>query len=140
MHIAKLLASILALAVAGVGTLGVVAPSTLLEFGRALQTTNALYVVAAVRVFFGAVLWWASRGARMPKTLRVLGAMIIVAGVLSPFLGVERTRAVFDWWSTQGPLFTRTWAMIAIAFGLFVLYAVASPRTAAAWPAFDDRR
>ncbi len=54
MHIAKLLAMILGLAIAAIGTLGVVAPSALLEFGRSLQTTNALYVVAGVRVVFGA--------------------------------------------------------------------------------------
>ena len=132
MHIAKLLAMILGLAIAGVGTLGVVAPSVLLEFGRSLQTTNALYVVAAVRVVFGAVLLWAAQGSRMPTLFRVVGALIIIAGAFTPFFGIERSRAMFDWWSSQGALFTRACAIVAIAFGLFVAYAVTSPRRSAA--------
>ena len=132
MHIAKLLAMILGLAIAGVGTLGVVAPSVLLEFGRSLQTTNALYVVAAVRVVFGAVLLWAAQGSRMPTLFRVVGALIMIAGAFTPFFGIERSRAMFDWWSSQGALFTRACAIVAIAFGLFVAYAVTSPRRSAA--------
>jgi uncharacterized membrane protein YidH (DUF202 family) len=132
MHIAKLLAMILGLAIAAVGALGVVAPSVLLEFGRSLRTTNALYVVAAVRVVFGAVLLWAAQGSRLPKILRVVGALIIIAGVFTPFFGIERSRAMFDWWSNQGAFFTRTWAIVAIAFGVFVVYAVTPPRRSAA--------
>jgi uncharacterized membrane protein len=132
LHIAKLLAVILGLAIAVVGALGVVAPSVLLEFGRSLQTTNALYVVVAVRIVFGAVLLWAAKHSRMPRILRVLGALIIIAGVITPFLGIERSRAMFDWWSSQGAGFTRAWAIAAIAFGLFIVYAVTSHRRSAA--------
>jgi uncharacterized membrane protein YidH (DUF202 family) len=132
MHIANFLAMILGLAIAAVGALGVVAPSVLLEFGRSLQTTNVLYVVAAVRVVFGAALLWAAPRSRMPRILRVLGVLIIIAGVATPLFGIERSRAMFDWWSSQGAFFTRAWAIVAIAFGLFVVYAVSTPRQSAA--------
>lgn len=132
MHISKLLAMVLGLAIAVVGLLGVAAPSVLLEFGRSLQTTNGLYVVAAIRVVFGAVLLWAAPRSRMPRILRLLGALIIIAGVSTPFLGIERFRAMFDWWSSQGAFFTRAWAVVAIAFGLFIAYAVTTRRQSAA--------
>ena len=128
MRIVKLLAIALGLVIAAIGVLGVAAPSVLLEFGRSLQSTNALYVVAAVRVMFGAILLWVVPASRTPKILRVLGVFIIIAGVFTPFFGVERTRAMFDWWSTQGSLFTRAWATVAVCFGLFIAYAVTSPR------------
>jgi hypothetical protein len=128
----KLLAMALGLIVAAIGVLGVAAPSVLLEFGRSLQTTNALYSVAAVRVMFGAILLWVAPVSRTPKILRVLGVSIIIAGVFTPFFGVERSRAIFDWWSTQGSFFTRAWAIVAVVFGLFIVYAVASPRRSAA--------
>jgi hypothetical protein len=128
----KLLAMALGLIVAAIGVLGVAAPSVLLEFGRSLQTTNALYSVAAVRVMFGAILLWVAPVSRTPKILRVLGVSIIIAGVFTPFFGVERSRAIFDWWSTQGSFFTRAWAIVAVVFGLFIVYAVAPPRRSAA--------
>ena len=128
MRVMMLLAMALGLIVAALGALGVAAPSVLLEFGRSLQTSNALYIVAAVRVMFGAILLWVAPASRTPKILRVLGVFIIIAGVVTPFFGVERARAMIDWWSTQGAYFTRAWALVAVAFGLFISYAVTSPR------------
>ena len=128
MRSAKILATALGLLIVAIGVLGVATPSVLLEFGRSLQTTNALYIVAAVRVIFGAVLLWVAPASRTPKILRVLGVLIIVVGLFTPFFGVERSRAMFDWWSTQGPLFTRVWAIVAVVFGLFIVYVITSPR------------
>jgi uncharacterized membrane protein len=132
MRSAKILATALGLLIVAIGVLGVATPSVLLEFGRSLQTTNALYIVAGVRVIFGAVLLWVAPPSRTPKILRVLGVLIIVAGMFTPFFGVERSRAMFDWWSTQGPLFTRVWAIVAVVFGLFIVYVITSPRRSAA--------
>jgi len=132
MRSAKILATALGLIIVAIGVLGVATPSVLLEFGRSLQTTNALYIVAAVRIMFGAVLLWVAPASRTPKILRILGVLIIVAGLFTPSFGVEPSRAMFDWWSTEGPLFTRVWAFVAIVFSLFIVYVVTSPRRSAA--------
>jgi len=110
----KLLAMAMGFIIAGIGVFGVVAPSAFLEFGRSLQTPNALYIIAAVQVIFGAALLWVAPITRTPRTLRALGALIIIAGVLTPFIGTERSRAMLDWWSTQGSLFTRAWAGVEV--------------------------
>jgi hypothetical protein len=127
MPIQNLLAVALGLVVAAIGVLGVAAPSVLLELGRSLQSAGALYVIAAVRIGFGAILIWAASNSRTPRTLRVLGVFIIIAGVVTPFLGVERSRTAFDWWSTQGSFLTRVWPFAAVGFGVFIAYA-ATPR------------
>jgi hypothetical protein len=131
MPIANLLAMALGFVVAAIGFLGVAAPSVLLELGRSLQSTGALYVIAAVRVGFGTILLWAAPNSRTPLTLRIVGIFIIIAGLATPFFGVERSGAVFDWWSTQGSFFMRAWPIAAIGFGLFIAY-VTSPRGSAA--------
>ncbi len=127
MPIANLLAMGLGFVIAAIGVLGMAAPSVLLEFGRSLQSAGALYVVATLRVALGAILIWAAPDSRTPRTLRIIGVLIIVAGVVTPFFGVERSRAVLDWWSTQGSFFTRAWLTMAVIFGLFIAYA-AVPR------------
>jgi uncharacterized membrane protein len=132
MRYVKLFAMAIGFIIAGIGIFGVAAPSAFLEFGRSLQTPNVIYIIAAVRVIFGAVLLWVSPASRTPKTLRVLGVLIVIAGVLTPFIGVERSRAMLDWWSTQGPLFTRAGAGVAVVFGLFIVYAITTPRRSAA--------
>ena len=131
MPIANFLAMALGFVVAAIGVLGVAAPSVLLESGRLLQSAGALYVVAAVRVVFGTILFWAAPNSRTPRTLRIVGIFIVIAGLVTPFFGVERSRAMFDWWSTQGSFFTRAWPIAAVGFGLFIAYAT-SPRRSAA--------
>lgn len=128
MHTAKLLAIAMGLIIASIGVFGLAAPTVLLEFGRSLQTPGALYVVAAVRIIFGGLLLWVAPLSRAPKTLRVLGVLIVIVGMLTPFVGVERSRAMLDGWSAQSPLFTRAWMGVPVVFGLFIVYAVTTPR------------
>ena len=130
----RLIASAMAIIIAAVGALGVASPSALLELARPLLTPGALYVVAAVRIVFGLLLLLVASSSRMPRTVRVLGFMIIVAGVLTPFFGVERSQAVFNWWSAQPSSFMRAWAGLAVVFGCFVIYAL-RPRAQAAMAA-----
>ena len=126
----KHLALAIGLALLAIGLVGVAVPSLVLEFGQSLLTSTALYVVAALRIGIGIVLVRVAHGSRYPRVLRILGILIIIAGVLTPFFGVDRSRALLEWWSSQGLLFVRLAAGVAIAFGLFIFHAVASPRRA----------
>jgi uncharacterized membrane protein len=114
--------------VATIGAVGVATPSVLLDLGDSLITQTVLYIAAGARAFFGAVLLWVAPASRAPKTLRVIGALLILAAVLTPFFGVERSREMLDWLLNQGPMFTRAWAGVAVALGLFIVYANTNPR------------
>lgn len=113
--------------IAGVGVVGVLAPSLLLDLGRSLLSSNGLYAVAAIRVAFGVLLLLVAPLSRMPRALRVIGAVIILNGLVTPFFGVERSEALLNWFSSRGAAFVRVMALFAIAFGAFVVYVV-SPR------------
>ena len=131
MSIPNFLAMALGFIVTAVGVLGLAAPSVLQEFGRSMQSPAGLYVIAAARVVFGAILLWAAPNSRTPRILVVLGILIVLAGLAMPFLGVDRSRSLFDWWSTQGSFFARAWPFVAIGFGLFIAYATL-PRSSGA--------
>jgi hypothetical protein len=123
MPVANLLAMALGFVVAAVGVLSLAAPSILLEFGRTLQSPTVLYVVAAVRIGFGVILLLAAANSRTPRTLIILGILVVIAGMITPFLG--RTGAAIDWWSTGS--FARVWPLAAVGLGLFIAY-TSSPR------------
>jgi len=126
-RVLKLLAVALCalLTIVGVGVM--LAPMTIAEFGRWMQTPGGLYGVAALRIVMGASLVGVASASRMPRTLRVIGALIILVGLLTPLFGVERARAVLDWWVAQGTTFMRIWAVFPVAFGLFLIYAIVRP-------------
>ncbi len=88
------------------------------------MTPVGLYVVAVVRVAIGLLLIRVAPASRTPRTLRVLGVIVVVAGLLTPLIGA-RARAILDWWAALGPAYLRLPAVIALAFGAFVIYAVA---------------
>src|SRR5262249_27314274 len=60
------------------------------------------YVIAAVRVAFGVLLFAVAKDSRAPRTLRVVAFIPFVAGLATPFVGVERAWATIEWWSEQG--------------------------------------
>jgi hypothetical protein len=128
----KVLAIVIGLLLAAIGLVGVVAPSYILEIGRSLLTPMSLYVVAAFRIGIGVVLVLVAADSRLPAALRVFGIVIVLSGVFTLFLGVERSRAILDWWSNQGPLFMRFCLTGPLVIGLFIVYALTSPRRGAA--------
>jgi hypothetical protein len=127
----KAAVTIVGLMVAALGLIGLVAPSRLLNFGQSLLTESGLYAVAAVRVVFGLLLVIGARASRNPRTLRVIGGVIIIAGLLTPLFGVARSESMFNWLSAQGLAFVRVIALLAFALGAFIVYAITPRRSSA---------
>ena len=127
-------------ALAGVGMLGVVAPLGLLDLGRSLLSPPGLYAIALIRVVFGLLLLWAAPLSRMPRVLRIIGAFILINGVVTPFIGVKRAEALLDWFSNQGPLFVRVVATLSIALGAFLVYVVIPRRRSSSNKALEQTR
>ncbi len=116
---------ILSLFSVAVGVLGLIAPERLVGFVRLWQTPLGLYSAAALRLVLGLALFLAAPPSKAPGVLRVAGVIIIVAGLATPFVGVERFRKHIEWWSARGSAFVRAWAFFALAVGLLLVYAVA---------------
>ena len=131
MRVLKIIATLMCLAVAGLGLLGLVAPDVLLAFGRSLLAPPALYVVAAVRVVFGALLIAVAAASRAPLALRILGGLIVIAGLFTPFFGAERFGGAVAWLSERLSLL-RWAALVPTVLGLLLVYAITSRRQVAA--------
>ena len=117
----------LSVLVAVVGAVGIVVPASLLAIAGLFVTPVGIYAAAAFRLVLGTAVVVAAPASRTPTTLRVLGAVIIVGGLVTPSIGVERARMFVAWWATQGSAFLRVWVVIALAFGWFFAY-VTAPR------------
>ena len=106
------------------GIAGVVQPEMLVAIGRLAVTSTGLWVLGAVRVCIGLVVILAAPGSRTPRTLRVLGIVVLIAGLITPLLSVEWTRSILDWEVSLGPAFMRVLAGGVAAVGAFFIYAV----------------
>jgi len=106
------------------GVWGVLAPSRLVDFATRFGTAGGLWFAAGIRVVFGLALWFAGPASRAPLLLQVLGAITLVAGVMLPFIGVDRFKALLDWWTRLSPTAMRIWCVFAVAFGAAILWAL----------------
>ena len=87
-----------------------------------------LLAVGSLYVAIGIVLMLApARRAR--KLLFVLGAGVCVRGIVTPFFGVDRAIAVLDWEAMQPTGILRVGAVVAIAIGGFIAFALSDGRS-----------
>ncbi len=109
---------------------GLVAPEFFLRLIQSIQTPPIIYFAAAVRIAFGIVLVLAAPLSRAPIALRILGMLIVLGGVITPFFGVQLAETVLGWWSQSAGI-VRAWAAAALALGVFIVYATAYQQRAA---------
>lgn len=126
----RMLALLVALLMTLIGLTGVVSPESLAALGRHALTPVGLGVVAAIRIGIGVILLLAASISRAPRAVRVIGIIAIIAGVVTPFVGVEASRRLMDWWLAQGFVCVRLLAGIAVVLGGFLMYALAPRRPA----------
>jgi hypothetical protein len=103
------------------------APGLRLSFERSVMTPAGLYAIAALRIAIGLLFALAAPASRVPRTLRVLGLVVIIAGLMTPWFGVARARAVLDWLANAGPSLMRLDAAVGMALGGFLVYVFRSP-------------
>ena len=111
-----------------VGVLGIVSPDSVTTARRLYFATPAgLYTAAAVRVTMGLVVILFAPHSRTPKILRALGAVMCMQALSATLLGPERARAILEWEATHTALL-RAGAVVAVAAGGFLVFAVAAGR------------
>lgn len=112
------------------GLVGIAAPDVFLSAVRFMQTPPVIYGAAVLRVAFGIVLMGAASGSRAPRFLRVLGFLMVIGGLLTPFAGVWIAQHILGWWTTGGHGLVRVFAGVSLALGALVVYAIARRRQA----------
>jgi hypothetical protein len=121
----------MSVAVAALGLLGLFAPALLVEFARSLSAPPALYAVAMLRVAFGALLLSVGGASRAPTSLRVLGIVILLAGLATPFFGTEQIGEIVISLSDLKLEVVRATSALPLLLGAFLVYAINSkPRPA----------
>ena len=126
----KMAALLVAFVTVVVGVVGLVSPDSVTAVRRQYFATPAgLYIAAAVRLAMGLVMIMAATASRAPKTLRLLGALMCMQGLSALTLGPERARTVLEW-ETMHPALLRAGAIVALASGVFMVFAVTARRRA----------
>ena len=106
----------------GIGVVGLVSPARQVAFVSRWESSAGLWASAGIRLVFGLALWFVAPASRTPVVFQGLAVLSVVAALLLPFLGVARFTSILSWWRRQPPAFIRTWSVMAVAFGGFILW------------------
>jgi hypothetical protein len=117
--------------IAAEGAIGLAVPEAFVRIVRAFREPPVLYVASVIRIMIGIVLVMAAPRSRAPRVLRVLGVVVTVGGVLTPFIGGRLADVFLNWWTTGGTGEVRIFATLALVVGVVIVYAVAPARRAA---------
>jgi hypothetical protein len=109
------------------GCLGLFSPPRFLDLIRRLTTLQGFYVLAVMRIAFGAALFLAAPDSRLPKILEIFAIVLIASGIVTPYFTHTRYRKVVEWWAAGGTLYVRIWAGCACLFALLLAYAILPP-------------
>jgi hypothetical protein len=129
--VVKTVAFVIGLGIAAVGAGGILAPSAFIWIAHRADAPVNLYVITAIRVAFGVLLFSVASTSRAPRTLRGVAVIPLLAALAMPIVGAERARATIEWWTQQGFGVIRLTGIPLLALGGFVAYACAPARRAA---------
>jgi hypothetical protein len=125
-------ALLVALFTVSVGVVGLVAPASVTAVRRMyFATPTALYTAGAVRLAMGLVVILGAKASRAPKTLRLLGGLMCMQGLSAALLGRQHAQTVLEW-ETMRPALLRAGAIVALACGVFMVFALTTGRRPAA--------
>ena len=119
---------IVALYVICAGVAGVVAPESVMALRRYVLTPAGLVAIASIRIAVGVLLIMVAPSSRVPRILRGLGGLLLLAGLVTPLFGVERARAVAEWEAAQSLTLIRSVATLIAVLGVLLAFAVSGRR------------
>ena len=117
------LVSLVGLAVAAIGLLGVVAPIRLTRLLNSQRVLTGLPVTFAVRIVTGSIFVVAAPDCRVPTLVRLIGLLEFGGAVVLLGLGGEHLGRFVKWWLERSSSFVRYWSLGALTLGTLILYA-----------------
>ncbi len=116
------LVSLVGLVVAGIGLLGVVAPTRLVRLLDDQRLLTSLPVTLAIRIVTGAIFVIAASDCRLPTLVRLIGFVEFGGAAVLLGLGGDRLGGFVEWWLERPSSFVRCWCLAASTLGIILIY------------------
>lgn len=94
------------------------------DLARIFSGRPGLYAATVIRLALGAGLLMMANNSRAPAVLRIFGGIVLLFGILTPAIGLDRHRRMIDWWLSAGRTIQITWGALALALGVFLIGAI----------------
>jgi multisubunit Na+/H+ antiporter MnhG subunit len=108
--------------ITALGLVGLWQPDSFRSIFRAVNSDTRFTLAIVVRLALGALFWWLAEDLRHPAIMRILAAIALFAAVGLLIMGRERLDRLVDWWLSRSDGLLRLWALLAAAFGAYLVF------------------
>ena len=98
-------------------------PDVLKRLMEFFKQGKRLYFAGLIRFALAIVFLLGARECDITWVIVVFGILFLISGLLIFTLGLEKLRAILDWYQKQSLLLLRALALIALAIGAAIIYA-----------------
>ena len=105
------------------GLVYLVKPEFLRGIMRFFSEGRRMYFAALVRFALAVTFFMGARKCGITWVILLFGALFLLSGILIFLLGVERSRAIINWYRQQPKFVFRMLALVVLGAGLIIVYA-----------------
>ena len=105
---------------------GVIFPNESLSFLREIVVGPGLWGAIGGRLVLAVLLWFSAPVSRTPITFRVLAILALISALFVVTVGSQGLLEIIDWYAAWPNWGIRLQATLGMAFGVFLLWSVAS--------------
>ena len=105
----------------GIGIAAV--PALFRELALSALGPKLIYGAVGFRLATGGGFVLASEACSWPEAIGTVGVIMLAAGFIGLFMGVERIKALTSWFLALSDMAFRLWSPAAVLFGAFIVYA-----------------
>jgi len=113
-----------ALLIVGFGLMASIYPVGFVAIVDLMQMPPMLYVAATLRLLLGTAFLSAAQGSRATLAVFFLGVVMVLGGIVTPFIGQGIARPILDAWLNGEAAIVRGWGVGVVVLGSFALWAL----------------
>jgi hypothetical protein len=117
--------------IVAIGLLGIAQPHLMLSWVLGWPADVRFYVTIGTRVLLGLLFILAAPKCRLPRFIRTIGIIALIAGAVYFFLGRGRLELLIQWMFGQPSVFIQLLYAAAVLFGAALVYSSFKRRLAA---------
>jgi len=118
----QLIVKIIGILIVIEGVLFVLKPTLMQKVIVFFLAGRRLYVPAVLRIVLAVILLVAASQCQITLVIIVLGILLLVSGIAAFSIGLDRQKAMLNWWQQKSSTFLRLVAVIALLLGAVVIY------------------
>mgnify|MGYP000109070267 CR=1 FL=1 len=104
------------------GVLAIFKPNWMKAYIRFISRGRLFYGVIALKIVIGILFLIFARECKLPWAIIAVGILSAVGAAVFGLLPVIKIKAYLNWWQIRPDWMYRVWGILAIAFGLLIMY------------------